>query len=622
MISGLSPFSVIDVTRFQLQVYPYDKMFLKPFRIKTKTSIKSSDRKKMRADILHQYPSLSESDVLKLVPHKEDMSHIKINTHGDENIAVYSVGKNPIFYEHFKTLYPTVYTLWLHPDIVPAFRTWPPVFEKLQKGADLMLPGVVPDNEPSPKMFGNLQKGDIVSIKIAGNKSPVALGKALLSGEDMYMSAMRGKGVAVLHMLGDVLWEIGDKSKPPVVPEPLPNTVTDESSEGDSCETFAKGPDELVPNKERDGESSDLNIENLQIQDKEPDGEEAAAAVLTEEGSEEDEADNSERDPVAEMDELLGFCFACAIKSKVKKSDLPLLTGNILRNFMQPFSGGKQLDLKKSSYKKVSFFLSKFLQAKVKEGFITIKEQSKGVDVITDIDKSHPALREVQVPEVQEIAEAAKPQASEEETYQPLTFTDVYLVNAATHDLFKESGIAKGQALLISDVRHHVTNYIKTNNLQQANPKMVTLDPILAHAILKPAEGDLDHMNWEQVINRVVGKMQAAIAISSGSGPPTIKKTKLEPIKLEVVMRASSKKVTIVDNLEEYGIDIRLFSRIVQKSVACSCTVAQPEQKNKGPQVLVQGNQINFVYNLLTEKYKIPKRYVTGLENAPKQKKR
>lgn len=55
----------------------------------------------------------------------------------------------------------------------------------------------------------------------------------------------------------------------------------------------------------------------------------------------------------------------------------------------------------------------------------------------------------------------------------------------------------------------------------------------------------------------------------------------------------------MVDNLEDYGIDVKTFSRIVQKSVACSCSVVASEQKNKGPQVLIQGNQISFVGDLL-----------------------
>ncbi|CAG5119335.1 unnamed protein product [Candidula unifasciata] len=585
-------------------------MFLKPFRVKAQTSVKTSDRKKLRADILQQYPKLSEDDVTKLIPNKEEMTLTKINTHGDDNIVLFSVAKNPIFYELFRKFYPTVYTMWQYPDMLPAFRTWPPVFEKLQKGADLMLPGVVPDKEPSPKMFGNLQKGDLVCVTLAGNKSPVALGKALLSGEDMYMSAMRGKGVSVLHIYGDALWEFGDKSQPPVIPEVLSQTESENLVEQTDTVDSANGE---VSSKLKENDLPD--VDNLQIVDKD-DNREGAVAAGNEVEQEDTDSDDEDKDPVAEMDELLNFCFLCAIKSRVKKSDLPLLTGNFLRGYMQPFSPGKQLDLKKSSFKK----FSKFLQAKVGEGYITMKQQSKGVDAITEIYKSHLGLRDLKVPEVVE-EETTKPSQSEEEVFKPLTFTDVYCVNGATHDLFKDAGLCKGEALLISDVRQLVTDYIKTNNLQhEDNKKLVTLDPILAHIILKPSEGDLDRMNWEQVINRVVGKMQAGIAISAGSDPPVIKKGKLDPIKLEVSMRASSKKVTIVDNLEDYGIDVKAFSKLVQKSVACSCSVVQPEQKNKGAQVLIQGNQISFVANLLIDKYKIPRRYITGMENAPAPK--
>lgn len=49
-------------------------------------------------------------------------------------------------------------------------------------------------------------------------------------------------------------------------------------------------------------------------------------------------------------------------------------------------------------------------------------------------------LRDLEVPEVVE-EETAKPGQSEEEDFKPLTFTDVYCVNGATQDLFKDAGL-------------------------------------------------------------------------------------------------------------------------------------------------------------------------------------
>lgn len=54
-------------------------------------------------------------------------------------------------------------------------------------------------------------------------------------------------------------------------------------------------------------------------------------------------------------------------------------------------------------------------------------------------------------------------------------------------------------------------------------------------------------------------------------------------------------KVTTVQNLEAYGIDPRHFAHTVQRMVAGSASVVQSEQKNRGQDVQVQGNQIDFI---------------------------
>ena len=148
-----------------------------------------------------------------------------------------------------------------------------------------------------------------------------------------------------------------------------------------------------------------------------------------------------------EMDALLLHCFLHALKSKVKKSELPLLTSSFLRNHMFPCwygerrpilntrrtrylllilfvciccsPSGKQLDIKKSSYKKVHpmfrndsshavviqttvydtrtcvcvcvcmfvLQLSKFLQTMQQQhGVVRVKELTKGVESLVEVD--------------------------------------------------------------------------------------------------------------------------------------------------------------------------------------------------------------------------------------------
>lgn len=58
-------------------------------------------------------------------------------------------------------------------------------------------------------------------------------------------------------------------------------------------------------------------------------------------------------------------------------------------------------------------------------------------------------------------------------------------------------------------------------------------------------------------------------------------------------------QVTLVNNLEAYGINIEEFSRECQKGVAASATINQINGM-KGSQLQIQGNQVNFLEKILT----------------------
>lgn len=52
-----------------------------------------------------------------------------------ENVSVYCLRKNPILFEYDGILYPTVYTLWRYPAMVPLLTTHVNVIDKLRSGA-------------------------------------------------------------------------------------------------------------------------------------------------------------------------------------------------------------------------------------------------------------------------------------------------------------------------------------------------------------------------------------------------------------------------------------------------------------------------------------------------------
>lgn len=106
-------------------------MFAKAFRVKSNTAIKGSDRRKLRADVTTAFPTLGTDQVSELVPGKEELNIVKLYAYKGDAVTVYVSGGNPILFELEKNLYPTVYTLWSYPDLLPTFTTWPLVLEKL-----------------------------------------------------------------------------------------------------------------------------------------------------------------------------------------------------------------------------------------------------------------------------------------------------------------------------------------------------------------------------------------------------------------------------------------------------------------------------------------------------------
>ncbi|PVD23077.1 hypothetical protein C0Q70_16339 [Pomacea canaliculata] len=311
---------------------------------------------------------------------------------------------------------------------------------------------------------------------------------------------------------------------------------------------------------------------------------------------------------IDDMDSLLRYCFKCALKKSIKKSDLPLLTSTFLKVHMQPFCPAGSI---------LSF--AKFLQQMQSEEFIKLKELSKGVDSISEFDRSHPDLRDLVAPDLP----ALEKEVAEETAYEPPEIIEVFCITTATLPLFKNQGFSKGDSLSLTELRKQITDYVKTNNLQtEADVSQVQLDPVLAEITLLRNEGDRSLLPWNELIIRITDKMQPGCLIKLAGQQPVLRKGKMEPIKLNVVQRGSQKKVTVIENLEFYGIDPRVFAHAVQIAMACSATTVDSEQKNHGVNVVVQGNQMTFISKLLLDKYRIPRKYIQGLETVSKAKKK
>ncbi|KAF4803975.1 Eukaryotic translation initiation factor 2D [Turdus rufiventris] len=556
-------------------------MFARAFRVRANTSIKGSDRRKLRSEVAAAFPTLSAEQLAELVPNKEELNVIKIHSHKGEAITVYMNHRNPILFEVEKVLYPTVYTLWVYPDLLPAFATWPPVLQKLAGGADLMLPGVV----VPPSGLPQVRRGTLCAVTLLGNRAPVAVGVATMSTEEMLAAGMKGKGFAVLHTHLDHLWEYGDKSSPPTL-APL---VTD--CAGDEEELQGKEPgSSCCPEPQQHVDIRDLSLKDRDTcaeLGKEELAEKRAAGPAEDGSTEEQQEAEDSRTPQEQMDALFHQCFFHALKCKVKKSDLPLLTSTFLGSHMVSCCpAGKQLDIKKSSYKK----FSKFLQCMQHQRILQVKELSRGVESIVDVDWKHPDIKAFAVPEGFSSASAAQDSKSEdrEQVYHAPEIIPLYGVSTKMMPLFQESGHRKGSILSSSEVRNVIINYVKNNEL-------------------------VDETN-----KKCLERLQPLHQVTFSGQEPVVRKGNIEPIDISIAQRSSNKKVTIIKNLELYGLDPQCVANTLQQKVQASATISPAPGAKDRVQVQIQGNQIHHLAKMLLEEYQLPRKYIQGLEKAPK----
>ncbi|XP_030088988.2 eukaryotic translation initiation factor 2D isoform X2 [Serinus canaria] len=594
-------------------------MFARAFRVRANTNIKGSDRRKLRSDVAAAFPSLSTEQLAELVPNKEELNVIKIYSHKGEAITVYMNHRNPILFEVEKVLYPTVYTLWVYPDLLPAFATWPPVLQKLAGGADLMLPGVV----VPPSGLPQVQRGTLCAVTLLGNRAPVAVGVATMSTEEMLAAGMKGKGFAVLHTHLDHLWEYGDKSSPPALAPLVTDSAAMENA-GDKEELQGKEPgSSCSPEPEQHVDIRDLSLRDrdtcAELLGKEELHENRAAEPAEDASTEDQQEAEDSRTPQEQMDALFNQCFFHALKCRVKKSDLPLLTSTFLGSHMVSCCpAGKQLDIKKSSYKK----FSKFLQCMQHQRILQVKELSKGVESIVDVDWKHPDIKAFAVPEGFSSASAAQDSKSEdrEQVYHAPEIIPLYGVSTKMIPLFQESGHRKGSILSSSEVRNIIINYVKSNELvDETNKNFVKVNAILCDCLLDKSEQDeISHLKWDELLSRCLERLQPLHQVTFSGQEPVVRKGNIEPIDISIAQRSSNKKVTIIKNLELYGLDPQCVANTLQQKVQASATISPAPGTKDRVQVQIQGNQIHHLAKMLLEEYQLPRKYIQGLEKAPK----
>ena len=285
----------------------------------------------MRDKLLEEFPVLTEKILKRVFSDKEETHVLKCSN----GTTLYVAGEKPpsFFDDGFGNLYPTLFTLWKIPNMMEELVTHGPVSKFLlprdrSAGADMMLPGViVPEGG-----LGAVHVGQKRCMRVEGNDMPFAVGKMLVSDDDITAKGMKGKGLAVLHVYNDSLWAYGGRR--------VPND--------------GFGADEIKPatTEERaSGQAEPIDLEEAEAEEEEDDEAEAEGG----------ERASGQAEPLLEMppDELIEYCFFAALKSSCTDEELPITADRFYSHHMQPArpAGHGLLEAKKTSFKQIGKFI-------------------------------------------------------------------------------------------------------------------------------------------------------------------------------------------------------------------------------------------------------------------------
>lgn len=427
------------------------------------------------------------------------------------------------------------------------------------------------------------------------------------SSEDLLLSRNSGVCVKMLHVFGDRLWNI-EPSQVLQVPSAGATIKAPAMNEFPSLgESLAK------PKKE-------VQTQDTRPAEKDADDEELSAEVdkieIEDESEESDSSEEGEQLTTAEIqDRKLKNAFLKALKSFGKHPPTPLLTSNFYRCHM--IEADNSIDIKHSSYKK----LSKFLTEMAASNYLTVKEETKGVEKIVQFNVAHPDVVDYILKIDDDVASTRTAAAGAGTDNLFVTeMKELYFVTEQTMKFFNLYDLKCGEGIEPAQVKKCVKDYVCSKKLQDpANIRIIHVDAVVRE--LCDSDDERKTVAFDDLLASVCDKMKHSYAMRNKNELKTSGKS--ATIKMTLATRSGNKKVTLIDHLEMFGIKLPEFAQACKIGVAASTSITRPDcpgNTNKG-QLLVQGNQIRFVHKLLTDKYKIPPKYITGLDLAKKDKK-
>lgn len=577
-------------------------MFKKPFTVQAQNLLSKKDAKALKNQIAEEYPAFDSKVLEELLPEGQ-VKLLKLDTRG-----LLYVTDLPVFFdpEGRGEIYPTLHTLWLHPNIMPELTIHDGVSKFVLNGADLMLPGVVvPANGVAG--FGTVAKNQKRCIKVEGNPYPIAVGKMLVNQSQM--EKLKGKGLEPTHIFKDALWMYSGKA--------IPNAgFAEKEDEVMRCSDLSYVPGKTTENSSETPGDVEASPKAASADESTPKA--TLADESTPKAGETTVSGSAQAD--LSQDDLLDFCFMRAFTvDLVDDKSLPVEASELYEKHMKPNRPeGTTLDVKKSSHKQIGKYLNALRKAKA----IDVVEK-KGVISVTKVVRDHKTLVQMKEKFAALAGEATTSNASASskvvESLPPPVVTVKWAPQKATECIFKKVGKSKSELYTWEEVENVMLEYIKASELGSSKDAPVKLDEELITALYRVAGGQKkdvtfpEQVEFGELLEKLEDRMKQHTVIDVAGLGQAVRTGPPEASLINVTLsRKGAHNVTKIEHLEAYCINVQAMGDDLKKKLSCTVNVEESEAKNsKEKFLIVQGHVEQELADYLQQKFGITKSFMS-----------
>ena len=280
---------------------------------------------------------------------------------------------------------------------------------------------------------------------------------------------------------------------------------------------------------------------------------------------------------------------------------------------------GEVVDVKKSSYKK----LSKFLRAMESEALVTVKSGGRNPDLVTSIASStHPALQDhvlsatVTEAEAEEAARSDRRSKAEEARAKAESGPFVRSLLSSTkraNTLFTALSLPMGDPLPPNGISNAIREYVRSEGLDDG--RSFRLDDTLRSALTSKSVSKHVGDDGESVLKSAIipmlkdaNALKEVTLLSPPYGEPALIKGPPPVMTATVATRGGNRRkaTTVLANLEIFQLDPTSLASELATALAVSTSTRPPAAGKGGDDIVIQGDKASALLAHLSSVYSIP----------------